>query len=174
MSEDEDKKINIFSHQFAKELMAEEGLPTPKFMPVDENTLAEGLAFLESLKPPFLLRRDSADAEHEALIIDSLPEAKDALEEMVRVAPDADPATGIAIIEDYIPVEKYHYTLDISGPEAAVYPTAADPGFMTRLRRMVIEPLVQILRALDTPLPDSITLGILDVEGQPVITDITP
>ena len=174
MSEDEEKKINIFSHQFAKELMAEEGLPTSKFMPVDENTLAEGLAFLEALKPPFLLRRDSAEAEHEARIIDSLPEAKDALEEMVRVAPDADPASGIAIIEDYIPVEKHHYRLYISDNETRVSPTAPDPAFMTRLQRMVVEPLIEILRGLQIPLPDSVNLGILDIEGQPVITDITP
>lgn len=172
MSED-DKTINIFSHQWAKEFMAEEGLPTPKFMPVDEDTLAEGLAFLESLTPPYLLRRDDAGDGCEASILDSLPEAKDMLEDMVRPGRETEPGRT-AIIEDYIPVEKHHYTLLLDEAPIRLYPIDKDKSFMTRLERTIADPLRQALRNLGIPLPDSVTLGILDVEGQPVITDITP
>jgi phosphoribosylamine--glycine ligase len=46
------------SKDFAKEFMFRHGIPTAKYATFTKDTIQEGFKFLESLKPPFVLKAD--------------------------------------------------------------------------------------------------------------------
>ena len=46
------------SKDFAKAFMSRHNIPTAKYRPLDGTTLDEGLAFLETLKAPYVLKAD--------------------------------------------------------------------------------------------------------------------
>ena len=71
------------SKDFAKGFMQRHGIPTAAYQTFDGNTLEEGLAFLETLKPPYVLKADGLCAGKGVLILPTLDEAKQELREML-------------------------------------------------------------------------------------------
>ena len=71
------------SKDFAKAFMMRHGIPTARYQTFDGEHLPEGLAFLESLEPPYVLKADGLCAGKGVLIIDTLEEAKKELKEML-------------------------------------------------------------------------------------------
>jgi phosphoribosylamine---glycine ligase len=69
------------SKAFAKRFMAKYGVPTAAYREISD--CAEGEAFLETLKPPYVLKADGLAAGKGVLILDSLSEAKTELREML-------------------------------------------------------------------------------------------
>ena len=64
------------SKKFAKEFMIRHNIPTAKYQAFNKKTLEEGYLFLESLKPPYVLKADGLAAGKGVLIIDSLKKQK--------------------------------------------------------------------------------------------------
>lgn len=71
------------SKDFAKAFMLRHHIPTAKFKTIDKTTIAEGEAFLDSLKPPYVLKADGLAAGKGVVILDSLPAAKKELRNML-------------------------------------------------------------------------------------------
>ena len=71
------------SKDFAKAFMMRHGIPTARYQTFDGEHLQEGLAFLESLEPPYVLKADGLCAGKGVLILDTLEEAKKELKEML-------------------------------------------------------------------------------------------
>ena len=71
------------SKDFAKAFMMRHGIPTARYQTFDGEHLPEGLTFLESLEPPYVLKADGLCAGKGVLIIDTLEEAKKELKEML-------------------------------------------------------------------------------------------
>lgn len=63
------------SKAYAKEFMAHNGIPTARCLTVTKDNLADGVAFLKSLKAPYVLKADGLAAGKGVLILDSLEEA---------------------------------------------------------------------------------------------------
>ncbi len=71
------------SKEFAKEFMHRHHIPTARYQSVTADTLNEGLAFLETLEAPYVLKADGLCAGKGVLILPTLEEAKKELKEML-------------------------------------------------------------------------------------------
>ena len=71
------------SKDFAKGFMQRHNIPTAKYKTFNGTTLDEGLRFLETLQPPYVLKADGLCAGKGVLIVPTLDEAKKELREML-------------------------------------------------------------------------------------------
>ena len=71
------------SKSFAKAFMGRHNIPTAKYNVFNKDTIENGCSFLESMKPPYVLKADGLAAGKGVLIIDSLAEAKRELIEIL-------------------------------------------------------------------------------------------
>ena len=71
------------SKDFAKEFMMRHNIPTARYATFDGEHLQEGLEFLETLEPPYVLKADGLCAGKGVLILPTLDEAKNELKEML-------------------------------------------------------------------------------------------
>ena len=71
------------SKDFAKAFMLRHGIPTARYQTFDGEHLQEGLAFLETLEAPYVLKADGLCAGKGVLILPTLDEAKCELKEML-------------------------------------------------------------------------------------------
>ena len=71
------------SKDFAKAFMQRHNIPTARYQTFDGEHLQEGLAFLETLEPPYVLTADGLCAGKGVLILPTLDEAKKELKEML-------------------------------------------------------------------------------------------
>jgi len=71
------------SKDFAKEFMFRHHIPTAGYLTVTKDNLEKGFAFLETLKPPYVLKADGLAAGKGVLILGDLEEAKRELELML-------------------------------------------------------------------------------------------
>ena len=71
------------SKEFAKGFMERHGIPTARYKSINAENLEEGLAFLETLEAPYVLKADGLCAGKGVLILPTLEEAKKELKEML-------------------------------------------------------------------------------------------
>ena len=71
------------SKDFAKSFMQRHHIPTARYQTFDGEHLQEGLAFLETLEAPYVLKADGLCAGKGVLILPTLDEAKQELKEML-------------------------------------------------------------------------------------------
>ncbi len=71
------------SKDFAKEFMVRHNIPTARYLTVTHNNLNQGMTFLKSLEPPYVLKADGLAAGKGVLIINEQQEAEKALKEML-------------------------------------------------------------------------------------------
>ena len=71
------------SKDFAKAFMMRHNIPTARYETFDGNHVEEGLAFLETLQPPYVLKADGLCAGKGVLILPTLDDAKRELKEML-------------------------------------------------------------------------------------------
>lgn len=71
------------SKDFAKDFMKRHGIPTAAYATFDSATLEQGLKFLETLQPPYVLKADGLAAGKGVLILPTLEEARKELGEML-------------------------------------------------------------------------------------------
>ncbi len=71
------------SKDFAKAFMQRHNIPTARYRTFDGNSLDEGLAFLDTLNAPYVLKADGLCAGKGVLILPTLEEAKRELREML-------------------------------------------------------------------------------------------
>ncbi len=88
------------SKDFAKQFMVRHGIPTARYESFTASTLDEGYRFLETLRPPYVLKADGLAAGKGVLIIDNLDEAKKSLREML--AGQFGAASAKVVIEEFL------------------------------------------------------------------------
>ena len=71
------------SKDFAKGFMLRHGIPTARYQTFDGEHLEEGLAFLEELEAPYVLKADGLCAGKGVLILPTIEEARQELKEML-------------------------------------------------------------------------------------------
>ncbi len=71
------------SKDFAKAFMMRHNIPTARYQTFDSEHVQEGLAFLETLNPPYVLKADGLCAGKGVLILPTLDEAKRELKDML-------------------------------------------------------------------------------------------
>ena len=88
------------SKDFAKAFMMRHHIPTARYETFDGEHLAEGLAFLETLQPPYVLKADGLCAGKGVLIVPTLDEARHELRDMLGGR--FGNASARVVIEEYL------------------------------------------------------------------------
>ncbi len=184
------------SKDFAKEFMIRHQIPTAAFFTVTENNLSDGFAFLESLKPPYVLKADGLAQGKGVLILPDLEKAKSELEAMISDAKFGDASKKVVIEEFLTGIECSVFVLT-DGSDYVVLPVAKDykrigegdtglntggmgsvspvpfatADFMQNVNKQVIAPTIQGLQKEGIPYKGFIFFGLIQENGQPKVIE---
>ena len=112
------------SKDFAKEFMMRHNIPTAKYFSVTKNNLDEGIEFIGSLTPPYVLKADGLAAGKGVLIINDLEEAQIALQEML--GGKFGQASNKVVIEEFLSGVEVSVFVITDGKDYKILPEAKD------------------------------------------------
>ena len=183
------------SKDYAKAFMQRNGIPTAGYKTITPDTLEEGYAFLESLKPPYVLKADGLAAGKGVLILDDLDEAKAMLDDMlggmfgsashrvvieefldgiecsVFVLTDGQSYKILPVAKDYKRIGEGDTGLNTGGMGAVSPVLFADEVFMEQVEQEVVIPTVEGIQKEGIDFKGFIFLGLIKVDGKPKVIE---
>jgi phosphoribosylamine--glycine ligase len=89
------------SKEFSKKFMIKHGIPTAAYASFTKEQLAEGLKYLETVKPPYVLKADGLAAGKGVVILDNVKDAQQELTDMLAHAKFGQ-ASSKVVIEQFL------------------------------------------------------------------------
>jgi len=184
------------SKDFSKQFMKRHNIPTAKYQTFTKDTLNDGYAFLESMKPPYVLKADGLAAGKGVLIIDNLPEAKKELKSMLSEAKFGDASSRVVIeqflkgielstfvltdglnykilpeAKDYKRIGEGDTGLNTGGMGAVSPVPFANQGFKDKIENQIIIPTIKGLKKDNIEYKGFIFIGIIKVGNEPYVIE---
>jgi phosphoribosylamine--glycine ligase len=184
------------SKEFAKEFMKAHNIPTAKYDSFTSETVEEGCNFLETMKPPYVLKADGLAAGKGVLILEDIDEAKDELRQML-VGQKFGAASQKVVIEEFLDgIElscfvltdgKNHLTLPMAkdykrigegdtglntGGMGAISPVPfASDEFIKKIEERIIKPTMDGFQKSNLPFKGFVFIGLIKVDNDPMVIE---
>ena len=183
------------SKDFSKAFMMRHGIPTARYKSFTPATLEEGKDFLHTMNSPYVLKASGLAAGKGVIIASDLENAKTELEEMlggkfgnagnvvvieefmqgiecsVFVLSDSENYLSLPEAKDYKRIGEADTGLNTGGMGAVSPVPFCTPEFMDKIRTRIIDPTMQGLKAEGIVYKGFIFIGIMNMEGEPMVVE---
>ena len=184
------------SKEFAKEFLYRHNIPTAAYQSFDASSVEAGYAFLETLKPPYVLKADGLAAGKGVLILNDLEEAKAELKSMLVDAKFGAASTKVVIEEFLDGIELSCFVLT-DGKNYKILPTAKDykrigegdtglntggmgavspvpfatEEFLNKIEERIVKPTISGLQKDNLPYKGFVFIGLIKVGDDPKVIE---